>query len=703
MRFVQTFLKIGLLVLMAHNGQAQAPEYVLDVTKAVSVHTEPIAIKGENPQGLTLSVNSRYFEKNGKPWFPLMGEFHYVRYPHQYWEEELLKMKAAGISIVATYVFWNAHEYPKGVWNWSGDRDLKNFISLCKKHGLFVWLRCGPWSHGEQLYGGFPLWIEQMKNTRSNNPAYLSECENLFAQIGEQTKGLYFSEGGPIIGAQLENEYGTGQQGHITALKAMAQRNGIRPVFFSITANTVFDDKNFEALPLQGGYPYRGWETGGGGPTKDFLYANDQWILTADLGKLYYDTEKYPRGLCEQGAGSQMTYDNRFTVEPYVVEAHLQNQIGRGMNLVGYYMFHGGTQMPGLKEPGLPESYDFQAPLDEFGLPGSSYKSLKLLHHFINDFGTELAAMNPVQPAIKVLNERDTDTLRYIGRFTGNSGYVFLNNTQVRVPQPDKIFTLQVKLNGENIRIPASGNLVLKGQTTAILPVNMNESGVNIRYATAQPLAKFEHNGHAYLFFTEVPGMQTEILLDAAGVKRLDVKEAKMERKESSYFISFSAGKPGRIDITKADDKQLSVIVLTRQQAENSWRTALNGNEYLFLSNADIMVSGNNIELRQLENPVMQFSVIPSLPKTPVASYGKLVTQKSLFDNYRITLKKASPVLQVKKYKADSVFVYLPKKFDNGTSDLFLTIDYTVEAQNAGSITALLRIIFTMGHPGRLD
>ncbi len=475
-------------------------------------------MQGSDPKGISLAVNNRYFEKNGKPWLPVMGEFHYIRFPDQYWEEQLAKMKACGISIVATYVFWNAHENPKGVWNWEGNRDLRKFISLCQKHGLLVWLRCGPWSHGEQLYGGFPQWIESMKNTRSNDPAYLAECEKLFAEIGRQTKGLYFSEGGPIIGAQLENEYASGQPKHIGVLKKMAIENGIRPVYFSITANTVFDDKNFEALPLQGGYPYRGWERAGGGPTKDFLYANDQWILTADLGRLYYDPEQYPRGLCEQGAGSQMTYNNRFTVEPAVVEAHLQNQLGRGMNLIGYYMFQGGTQMPGLKEPGLPESYDFQAPLDEFGLPRASYKYLKILHHFINDFGEGLAAANPVQPQIKVVRQTDKDTLRYIGRFTGDSGFIFLNNTQVRVEQPDKKFRLRLNLEGGPFTIPAKGDILLKGQTTAILPVNLKTAGVNIRYATIQPLARFSTNGHDDLLFFQGPGMKEALVAPSKAV-----------------------------------------------------------------------------------------------------------------------------------------------------------------------------------------
>src|SRR5262252_11249986 len=65
---------------------------------------------GGSPSGHWIGVNSQYLTKDGKTWLPVMGEFHYSRYPDQYWEEELLKMKAGGVEIVATYVFWIHHE-----------------------------------------------------------------------------------------------------------------------------------------------------------------------------------------------------------------------------------------------------------------------------------------------------------------------------------------------------------------------------------------------------------------------------------------------------------------------------------------------------------------------------------------------------------------------------------------------------------------
>jgi beta-galactosidase len=197
---------------------AQIKSYEIDASHVVKKDIMAIDMEATNPQGIKLSVNNECFEKNNKPWFPLMGEMHYNRVPYQSWEEEILKMKSAGLAIIATYIFWNEQEPQKGVWDWKDNRDLRHFVELCKKHGMYVWLRIGPWSHGEQLNGGFPDWIEQMKGKRTNDPAYLSEVAKLFEQISKQTNNLYFKSAGPIIGVQLENEYASGQQGHIYIL-----------------------------------------------------------------------------------------------------------------------------------------------------------------------------------------------------------------------------------------------------------------------------------------------------------------------------------------------------------------------------------------------------------------------------------------------------------------------------------------------------
>lgn len=658
---------ICLLLSIYFFTQINAQMYEINASSLSSKKIIQLPFSGTNPSGDKLSVNNIYFEKNGQPWFPIMGEFHYNRVRPEEWKQELLKMKAGGLSVVATYIFWNEHEIEKGLWDWKGNRDLRKFIETAKECGLYVWLRIGPWSHGEQLHGGHPEWIDKMKEKRSNSPAYIEASAKLFQQIGKQSSGLYFKDGGPIIGVQLENEYASGQAEHISKLKELALAAKIEPVYWSVTANTVFDASKMEVIPLQGSYPYRGWERNGGKATKDFLYGNDQWIMTDALGKLYYDINTFPKGLCEQGAGSQMTYENRFIVEPHVIEAHLQNQVGRGMNLIGYYMFKGGTQTSGLKEPGCPESYDFQAPIGEFGYLRSSYKYLKILHNFINDFGNELAPMQVVEPANPVRDELETERLRYIARVNGNRGFLFLGNTQVRVSMPDKKIQLRVKLKDEVIEFPS---FVLKGQTTPILPFNMPIKNVLVKYATAQPFAKIENNGNVQVFFQKLVDVNSQVSLTLPSGSKVDAKGWVQNIQSGNYVLS--AASSNTINIKQTDGKIISLIFLDRAEVEKSWRINYEGKQLLVVSDADVLRNDKSLELLQLKNKDFRLKIYPA--NVSFIKISKPVKGMD-YTEYISSVNQKSPQMIFVNDKGQ-VSIKVPYSMPSNISDLFIDITY---------------------------
>ena len=172
------------------------------------IYSGHLKLGGNNPKGEKIAVNNYYITINNKPFIPVTGEFHFSRYPHQYWDESIKKMKAAGITVIPTYVFWNLHEEEEGKFVWTGDKNLRQFIELCKKNGVYSIVRIGPFCHGEIRNGGLPDWLlGKPLNIRMNDPLYLSYVEKLYNEIGKQLKGLYYKDGGPIIGIQLENEY----------------------------------------------------------------------------------------------------------------------------------------------------------------------------------------------------------------------------------------------------------------------------------------------------------------------------------------------------------------------------------------------------------------------------------------------------------------------------------------------------------------
>jgi len=228
-------IRAGLFVLVFVTALASS---AAAATLTVDARTQPAAPEtgyfhfgtAVAPNGSTIGINSRYLTLDGKPWLPVMGEFHFTRFPNRDWKEELEKMKAAGVNIVSTYIFWNHHEEKEGRFLWSGDRDLRRFVTLCRNLGLKVMIRPGPWVHSEARFGGIPDWVVHAMPTRSNDPTYLNYVARYWGEVSKQVKGLLWKDGGPIIGMQLENEYNLTGPGRGASISRRSSASHSRPV-----------------------------------------------------------------------------------------------------------------------------------------------------------------------------------------------------------------------------------------------------------------------------------------------------------------------------------------------------------------------------------------------------------------------------------------------------------------------------------------
>ncbi len=350
---------------------------------------------GTNPAGHRIGFTNFYMTWDDQPYIPIMGEFHFSRYAHEYWGDELLKIKAGGVDIVATYIFWNHIEEDEGQFDWSGNNNLREFVTQCGRQGLQAVVRVGPFAHGECRNGGIPDWLYGRPFAlRSNDERYLTYVRRLYGEIAQQIDGLLFKNGGPVIGVQLENEYmhagapwevtfrqGTeyvpsGDDGaeHILILKRMAQDAGLDVPLYTCTGWLGSPVPEGEVLPMQGGYVFTPWVPDPDfkqPPTREFLF-RDRRQHPVINGEPTYDPFRYPYACCEIGGGTQDTYSHRNPVPPEAVEGLAFMNLAGGANVIGYYMYHGGTNPVGkhayLNEHTVPRrSYDFQAPLREFG------------------------------------------------------------------------------------------------------------------------------------------------------------------------------------------------------------------------------------------------------------------------------------------------------------------------------------------------
>lgn len=476
--------------------------------------------------GETVKWDSKSLLFDGKRVIPVMGEIHYSRIPEYEWHRELQKMKAGGVTMVANYVFWNHVEEEEGVFNWSKQRSLRHFLELCKKENLPVILRIGPFCHGEARCGGIPDWVlKKDVQLRSTDPDFLYYVAALYRQIFTQVQGLLWKDGGPVIACQFDNEYG-GEGSYLMALKHIAQEVGFDLPFYTRTGWPELKTPipYGEMIPLYGDYADGFWDRSIEETTGEYWKAfnfksfrSSSAIASEQLkegnGKVTEGDELYPYFTCELGGGMMTSYHRRVYIYPQDAYSLAIVKLGSGSNLLGYYMYHGGTNPEGLTYLNetqrtaytnwndLPvKTYDFQAPLGEFGQKNPHYYMLRKLHLFLQDYGETLAPMEAFFPQADKLQTKGVDSyLRWSYRQKDNSAFVFVNNYERLQKITDKK-NVQFEVCG--IKFPQK-KMTIPAGTSCIFPVNVD----GIRYATAQLIAK--RNGKIYL--EQIEGIPTEI------------------------------------------------------------------------------------------------------------------------------------------------------------------------------------------------
>lgn len=627
---------------VAETAPNASPRPIEFVARAESGMT-PVQYHGgtaTSRSGRTIGVTSRYLLLDGKPWLPVMGEFHYSRVPESDWEEDLLKMKAAGVQIISTYIFWNHQEEVQGKFEWTGQRDLRHFVQLCAKHGLYVYPRLGPWAHGEARNGGFPDWLLKLGPTRRNTSPFMDQVAVYYSQIAAQLRGLLWKDGGPVIGIQLENEYAA--QGpyegadYLLALKRLARRNGIDVPLYTLTAwdNAVVPRGEF--LPVYGGYPDAPWDGSTTALPPPEVYAfRFHSRVSGNMGMVGGSAPaggkepipQTPFMTAEMGGGVQDTYHRRPVISADDIAAMMPVMLGSGVNLYGTYMFQGGINPEGrlstLQESqatGYPtdvpvKSYDFQAPLSSFGIERPSLRKLKVFNYFLQDFGNLLAPMVTEEPATKPKSPADLSVPRVAFRSDGGSGFLFFNNyTRNAQMPPRKDFQVHIRLRNSDLLFPQTP-IDLPAGAYGIWPVELNLAGAKLRYATAQLMTRVTTPKMATYVFVQTAGVPADFAFDrGADLSVSPHGSAREERKEKVLYLHDC--KPNLLSpvvITQRHGGSIRLVLLTQEQAEDAWKVHIAGQDRLLITGADFFADRSHITLRSMGESTFRLALFPKL------------------------------------------------------------------------------------------
>ncbi|KAK4344317.1 hypothetical protein RND71_037411 [Anisodus tanguticus] len=386
----------------------------------------------------SVTYDDRAIIINGKRKILISGSIHYPRSTPEMWPDLIQKAKDGGLDVIETYVFWNGHEPSPGKYNFEGRYDLVKFIKLVQRAGLYVNLRIGPYICGEWNFGGFPVWLKYVSGMefRTDNQPFKVAMQGFVQKIVNMMKSekLFEPQGGPIIIAQIENEYGPveweiGAPGKAytkwTAQMAVGLKTDVPWIMCKQedAPDPVIDTCNgFYCEGFRPNKPYKpkmwtevwtGWYTKFGGPI--------------------------PQRPAE---------DIAFSVARFV-----QNN-GSFFN---YYMYHGGTNF-GRTSSGLfiATSYDYDAPLDEYGLLNEpKYGHLKDLHKAIKL--SEPALVSSYPTVTKLGNNQEA----HVYRSKSGSCAAFLSNY-------DSKYSVKVNFQNKPYDLPAWSISILPDCKTAV-------------------------------------------------------------------------------------------------------------------------------------------------------------------------------------------------------------------------------------------
>ncbi len=529
---------------------------------------------GKDAQGNAYGADNISLLKNGRRFLPIMGEFHFSRWEKEEWESAVRKMRAGGITIVATYVFWIHHEEIPGEFDFTGCRDIRSFLEVCRKLGMSVWLRIGPWVHGECRNGGFPDWLlEESGNEgytlRSNDSKYLEHVREFWKRLSGEVRGEMASDGGPILGIQIENEYGhvggttdrTEGAAHMKTLKQMAQELGFVTPYYTATGWGGAHVVDGEMLPVLGGYVDAPWDTSVEEIPASSVFLFEPFHNDANIGsdslhdedQFTFSIHRNPYLTAELGAGLQVTGHRRTYPYPEDVESNALCMLGSGANLLGYYMYHGGINPDGklhsLEEIPINDtknylpkkSYDFQTCIAESGELNQSFGALKKLHYLAEDFGERIAECTVSLPDIRPSSPEDMDTPRVAARIDGETGegFLFINNHQrkrVMKEHEDLLVSIHM-LDGSVLEI---GGLHIRTDACGVIPFGLETAHGKLVATNAYLLCRF---GDRTVFYTDE------------------------EDRDRIYFIW--EDRDGKRVRSGADER---VILLSRQDANRAYR-----------------------------------------------------------------------------------------------------------------------------------
>lgn len=336
-------------------------------------------VKAQQQAPANFIAGNNTFELNGKPYIIRAGELHYSRIPRAYWDHRIKLAKAMGMNTICIYLFWNYHEMEQGVFDFSGEKDVAEFVRLIQANGMYCILRPGPYVCAEWDMGGLPWWLlkkSDLQVRRRSDQFFMDKVKIYLKEAAKQLAPLQIQNGGPIIMVQVENEYGIwgDDQKYMEIM-----RDNIREVGFDKAQLLRCDwSSYFHRYKLDGAV--NALNFGAGSNIDDQFRKFKEKNPTSPLM-----CGEYWTGWFDQWGRPHETRD----VKSFI--GSLKDMMDRKISF-SLYMAHGGTsfgQWAGANAPAYApttSSYDYNSPIDEGGNPTDKFYAIRdLLKNYLQE------------------------------------------------------------------------------------------------------------------------------------------------------------------------------------------------------------------------------------------------------------------------------------------------------------------------------
>ncbi len=368
--------------------------------------TSPITYDDVRGTPYKVAYDHRAITINGVRTMLVSGAIHYPRSTPGMWPYIMKMAKNNGLNTVQTYVFWNLHEPLPDKTDYTGRANISRFLQDAADAGLFVNLRIGPYICGEWDYGGLPSWLNQIPGMviRSNNDAWKAQMRRFVLSIIDRVTPYLAKNGGPIILAQIENEYVQNDPAYVDWCGSLVSNELASTELVWIMCNGRSANSTIETCNSCNCFE-DGW-------------MDHHRTEHPNQPMLFTENEGWFQGW-GQAMGIRETSDLAYSVASW---------FAAGGSYHSYYMWHGGNNYGRSAAAGVTTKYADDVLLHADGTPNEpKYTHLGRLQHLVANHGEGILSQDPIRTPLPWWNGTawQSGTQQFVYSYASSINFIF--------------------------------------------------------------------------------------------------------------------------------------------------------------------------------------------------------------------------------------------------------------------------------------